>query len=365
MGFRFHKSISILPGVRINLSKSGPSLSVGKPGSTVNIGGKGIRTTVGAPGTGMSYTTQKSWGAAGKSLGGSKAEKSTRPDGKTAAKTKVAKSAPEVTFDKGEPLNPSYFERLNIPDDEEALIDGCRALSSGDEAEATVQFRKALQLPDGAFMAGVLALKQRQFGEAVNFLSYSLERQAELGQRFARHHIAAQIDFPVTEGITATITPSANGALLALSEAYQHLNQPLEAAECLRRLLASAGRDLVQRVALAELLVVSWPSEPGACNETLSLSEGVTNETELHAALLLYRGLALRGLGMLDGAKSAFTDALSKTKDRSQPLLLTLRYQRALTLEAMGKKKEARADLEKVYGADPDFEDVKARLGAA
>ena len=56
MGFRFRKSIKILPGIRLNLSKSGVSASIGRPGATINVSNKGTRGTVGIPGTGISYT---------------------------------------------------------------------------------------------------------------------------------------------------------------------------------------------------------------------------------------------------------------------------------------------------------------------
>jgi hypothetical protein len=55
--FRFRKTFSILPGVRINLSKTGVSTSLGGHGATVNIGKKGPNVTLGAPGTGLSYRT--------------------------------------------------------------------------------------------------------------------------------------------------------------------------------------------------------------------------------------------------------------------------------------------------------------------
>jgi hypothetical protein len=56
MGLRFQKRIRILPGVYINLSKSGVSASVGGKGATVNVGSTGKRMiTVGIPGTGLSY----------------------------------------------------------------------------------------------------------------------------------------------------------------------------------------------------------------------------------------------------------------------------------------------------------------------
>jgi hypothetical protein len=57
MGFRFRRRIRLLPGIAINLSKTGASLSVGGPGATVNFGRRGTRTTLGIPGTGISYTT--------------------------------------------------------------------------------------------------------------------------------------------------------------------------------------------------------------------------------------------------------------------------------------------------------------------
>lgn len=56
MGFRFRKSIKILPGIRLNLSRSGVSASVGRGGATVNVSKRGARGTVGAPGTGLSYS---------------------------------------------------------------------------------------------------------------------------------------------------------------------------------------------------------------------------------------------------------------------------------------------------------------------
>lgn len=55
MGFRFQKRISLLPGIRLNLSKSGASVTVGKPGLSVNIGKGGATGNVGIPGTGLSY----------------------------------------------------------------------------------------------------------------------------------------------------------------------------------------------------------------------------------------------------------------------------------------------------------------------
>jgi hypothetical protein len=56
MGFRFRRSIKIAPGVRLNVSKSGVSASIGRRGATINISEKGTKATVGIPGTGISYS---------------------------------------------------------------------------------------------------------------------------------------------------------------------------------------------------------------------------------------------------------------------------------------------------------------------
>ena len=59
MGLNFRKSITILPGVKLNLSKSGVSASFGTKGIRQSISTTGrARTTLGIPGTGVYYTKQ-------------------------------------------------------------------------------------------------------------------------------------------------------------------------------------------------------------------------------------------------------------------------------------------------------------------
>lgn len=56
MGFRFRRSVKVLPGVRLNLSGSGPSVSFGGRGFHYTVGSKGTRVTAGIPGTGLSWS---------------------------------------------------------------------------------------------------------------------------------------------------------------------------------------------------------------------------------------------------------------------------------------------------------------------
>lgn len=55
MGFRFRRRPRVIPGVWLNLSKSGVSAPIGGRGLTLNLTQRGARPTVGIPGTGLSW----------------------------------------------------------------------------------------------------------------------------------------------------------------------------------------------------------------------------------------------------------------------------------------------------------------------
>lgn len=54
MPLRFRRALRLFPGVKLNISKSGTSVSVGGRGVTVNFSKRGVYGTVGIPGTGLS-----------------------------------------------------------------------------------------------------------------------------------------------------------------------------------------------------------------------------------------------------------------------------------------------------------------------
>jgi|GEM_PF-1868460 len=57
MPIRFRRSFTIFPGVKVNVSKGGISLSVGRRGATLNFSKRGVRQTVGIPGSGLSESS--------------------------------------------------------------------------------------------------------------------------------------------------------------------------------------------------------------------------------------------------------------------------------------------------------------------
>ena len=97
MGFRFQRRISLIPGLRLNLSKSGVSMSVGGGGLTTNLSSSGLRTTIGIPGTGLSYRTSP-LGSGGRKRKAEKQQPSKAPQTKPPpAISQTAKKKPETT----------------------------------------------------------------------------------------------------------------------------------------------------------------------------------------------------------------------------------------------------------------------------
>lgn len=107
MGLNFRKSISLGHGMKINLSKSGPSFSFGRKGLRQTISATGRATTsVGIPGTGVYYTKQtnvKKIGGALKNKFGKKNKEEVAAEGgkspiiKTAKDSKAPSSEAEKT----------------------------------------------------------------------------------------------------------------------------------------------------------------------------------------------------------------------------------------------------------------------------
>lgn len=343
MSFRFWRRIKIAPGLTLNLSKSGGSLSFGPRGAKFTVGPRGKRATMGIPGTGLFYTTPITDGKGGK---------------KRSAYSTVA-----PTVSPKDRLTLGFFKRLVTPDDEEALVDGCRELVLGDDNKALGYLKKATHLADGAYLAGFLSLQREQLQKAADYLTLAAENHRRLGRYFDKYGISAMMSLPITDEVSAHVGPDLRGVLLGLVEAWQGLQRWADAIACLERLRRLEPDDMVVKLSLAELLLEAHPGDRGVFRKIVRLAEGVDNETSINTSLLFYKAKALYGLGLLDAARDTLTDALRRKKDRSADLLRAIRYERIRVYEDLGQHRRARSELEKLYAEAPDYEDVATRLG--
>lgn len=258
-----------------------------------------------------------------------------------------------------------FFKRLVTPAHERAFVDGLSALNDGNEAEALQKMEEALagnpSLADAAWVGGLLRLKQESLNHAIPHLRTALNASGSLGQLFTKYGLAPQLKLPVTPEVTATAVPGADSVRLALVEALQLAGRPSDALTVLEELLQSRPLDAVVLASFAELALDG--ADAASAQRVVALTAGITNETPVHTAVLLYRGKALAKLGLDHAAVEVWTAALRRTKDRAPELLWEVRFQRADAYERLGRRAQARKEWERIYAEAPTYRDVGKRLG--
>ncbi len=369
MSFRFWRRVRIAPGVTLNLSKRGASVSVGPQGAKLTAGTSGARATAGIPGSGLFYT---------KTLGGRRGGRGGR--GGRTSRRRGAPARAEQEAAAADRLDLGFFERLVTPKHEEWFVDAARALVTGDADAAYRHAARARQGADAAWIAGSVALDRQDHARAREHFAEAWRRRRTLGRMFAKHGVSAVLDLAVTGSVRARVEPDERGLLLVRAELAQAAGDEAGALRCVRALHEREPDDPVVRLSLAELLVgdlvrpmAADPRQPlqvrldarrrAACEEVVALAADVENESELHAALLYHGAIALAALGLHVAARDRLTAALRRRKDRSEALLREARFLRALVYEVLGRKRQARTDLERIYAEAPRFPGVAARLG--
>lgn len=337
MAFRFWRRVRLAPGVTLNLSKSNASLSFGPRGAKYTISPRGNRATAGLPGTGLFYTVHDR-NRAGR--GG---------------------AAPAPSVPQRDRLKLGFFQRLMTPAEEKRFIDGIRALNDGDQDAALSALEEAGDLPDAAWMAGMIRLRREEFDRARAHFEHALARLGDLGALFGKYEIAAQASLPITSDIFAHIFPRERGTRLALVEIAQLQGRHADAMAHVERLLQIDASDPVVLSSFAEL-ALDTPDDKALMDRVVRATVHVENETPVDTAILLYRGRALAALGMPDAAIDVFTMASRRRKNRPGGLLHQIRYDRAVLYEQIGRAAQARREFERLYAEDHGLEDVRARL---
>ncbi len=340
MSFRFFRRKRIAPGVTLNLSKSGPSISLGPRGLKTTFGPRGTRFTVGIPGTGLYYT-----------------QESRRKSSAKARQQNQTKSAANR-------LRLGWLARRRLSKEEAAWVDGCLALLEGDAAKALFHLENSQPLlVDSAYLIGFIHLQKGRWAKARKALEYAAQEHQELGKLFGKYGLTMAILIPITEHIATKLEPDQRGVILGLVECLQHQGHDEEAIDYLEQLHENSPDDTLILLSLVELLLDTKTKEDDALKRIISLTANIENESPIHAALMLYKAQSLCRYGMNDAALATLTPALRRRKDYPPALLREIRYERALVYDALGAKARAKKDWERLFTEDPDYADVASRLG--
>ena len=343
MGVQFRRSIKLAPGVRLNVTKTGFGVTAGGKVARYSVHSSGRRTLgLALPGTGT-YYQQTSGGGSKGGTGGSR------------------DSAPAV-----DPTQLIPKPGLLASVAERAYHRGLVSYLGGDYPAALESFEWVLATDPTAasasLFAGVAANAIGDPPRAIKHLESVVASANGLPDRYQTKFLPAGLSLTLVVRITDSVTAAPPfgelAAALALAELYQTAGRLEDAIGLLQQIHESLPDTLV-RLSLCDLLYADSDYEA-----VIEISSGVTNESDVEVETMHLRGAAFLATDHPTAALETFTSALAKTSNREARLINAVRYDRAIVLEQLGQAKRARDDLERVYAADPEFEDVKERLAA-
>lgn len=338
MGFRFNKRIKLLPGITMNLGKTGSSFSFGPRGARMTFGKNGVRKTLGLPGSGLSYSTYSKYGE--------KAPRSRRASSQQLP-VPVAEAPVCNNVDVG------FFSRLFMSGDEKTFIDGVKVMLNGDMPGALAYFMRIPAVADAAFIAAVLHLNAGRLSECWKSLEDARAHSGDLGRLFGKYNLDVNMAFPITELLSVKLRPSMFAVDLMAVEVLQGQKRYSEACEVLIRLYKSDPEKLLVKISLAELVLAVSPNDQEWLKTLLLMTDGLENESAVHTVLLYYRVCVLRSMQLYDAAQASLATLVRKKSDRPSELMIAIMEAQAEIYELQGRKPQARKTWAKIYTQDP------------
>lgn len=328
MSIRFQRRIKLLPGLRLNISKSALGLSLGVPGARASINTRGeIYTSAGIPGSGL-YSIERV---------NLKSRKRSR---KKIQPGELAQPIPTPTIFASRKKK-ALHRALHAGTVEAILAVGDKHPEISLVAEAHALPRHLMgtsqDLPKLLATAKKLWERRSEFSEEPLFYEYAKGAEITLAA-------APGVQIPMEYGLIPL------GLIyVELLQLNQDFEKALEVAETL-----PANQATALAVCESELQLGRWDS-------VLETTDEIENIDDATALLLIYRAIALRQLGHLDGSIEALRLARS-SKKRHEDVLNKALFERARTYHAMGKSNQAKKDLEKIIATDSDFPGVDSFL---
>lgn len=170
--------------------------------------------------------------------------------------------------------------------------------------------------------------------------------------KFISTYLSTRLELSIAQGVTAELPVDHDAIGLALAELKQDhgdLDGAIDVVEQLEPTTYSA-------VSLAELY-----GQSGRWDDVIELTEGMKNDDDASALLLVFRGQAFREQGFHDAAHEALKEAL-RSRSRGAPIRHLALAERAQNYLSQGKKGMARKDLERILAEDSGYEGVREQL---
>lgn len=329
MGFRFRKTFSIAPGVRISVTPRSLGVSGGMSGARVSASSsQRITSTVGVPGSGLSYS---------KSVSGKSPQRTPSPTRGRAAPS--AAPAPK----------PPWF----APTWEKVAF----AAATGTPDPAKLQ--KAAKDPRAADLLALLeailiSLPNGDTPRLIELLEplHAKSFEPKSNAWFRQYISSSTLTVRVAQEVTATMPIARDSIGLLLAEAEQREGN-IEAAILV---VEAIEPTTIAAVSLAELYgdLSRWA-------DIIDLTNGISNVDEPSTYLLIQRGRAMRELGYFEASRESLKEAL-RLRSRPVELRSLALAERGKTYLAEGKKGMARRDFEMVLSGNSSFDSIRDLL---
>ncbi len=335
MGLRFFKRVKILPGMTLNLTKGGASVSIGGKGGRYTFGSRGARLTAGIEGTGLYYT---------KKLGRQK-------------KKSGASERPEPAAQDIRPLlEMTWWERLTLKKEEKAFVYACQAYLEGD-MECAQDTLGDWPHPDIQILRGFLALRLGEFQAAYTHFRAAQARQQDLDHYFERWGLDLAFPVEVNPFISTLAQTDIRGLWLGMAEACRRQGQWTAAIYAASEAVDLVPEDAASRALLAGLWVES--GQPERWDQVLKVLADIPVEEPETAAMSLMRARAMREKGEPEAGEALCK--IPRRKAWPSDLYRARDIERAKCWAAQGTKakvKKARTELQRLYAERPEDSEV-------
>jgi tetratricopeptide (TPR) repeat protein len=327
-GFRMRKSIKVAPGVRLNVSKRGVGMSAGAGGVRYSVHSSGRRTTTVRSGVPGVYYQSSHGGGRRRS---------------TAAARSAAYAPPAPR-----PVKPGLF----APKGEKQLFKAWKQQNAELIEQAGEQYPD-MKLP--AFTLAGLMFASVDGDRSLKLLEQAFAEGDAASTQFFRKYVGSSaIELKIADGVMAHAPLGRDAVGLTLAELYQSDEKLDEAIDVVEQLEPTT----YTAVSLAELY-----AQADRFTDVIELTEGIANDDDASALLLVFRGVAFREQGYHDAAHESFKEAL-RSRSREATIRHHALFERAANYQAQGKKGMARKDLERILAEDSDYPGVREQLDA-